>query len=273
MAIKESKAVIKEVLQYWKSELESKQDSTKRSTFITKKTTHLEKLITQLDSDQVKPKDLRRIDSQINDLVIVSLKVKKPKLAEKLSQVYKAEEAFKHKYFKETYHDKKMLLSFNDQLLSDDTKFLKEKNEENKARTSNSNNALVANFTFSAFYTAIIIAGLALVSFPAIGIAAFAVAMSILIGKTTFDDKQLIKENHENLLLKDDILTDISKTLDSNQEKDDQIEQPPLQRELSNDSPKPIIETDKSQPTGQSVSEIDRILETEKNSQQSSRSR
>jgi hypothetical protein len=235
MAIKESKTVIKEVLEYWKQELESKQNPSAKSNFITKRTAHLEKLITQLDSDQIKSKDLRKIDKQINRLVILSLKAKNPELADKLSQIYKTEEAFQDKKYRYIYFDKMTLLSYDKAQLTNEANFGIEENAKKISKESKYNNIQNGMDLFSAIYIAASVTLVILMAFPTIAIATLAVTLSSSWLVSSFNERKQISEFKEAQLMSKEILQDISKTLTQDHQQEVMTTIKPMtQREQTN---------------------------------------
>ncbi len=235
MAIKESKTVIKEVLEYWKQELESKQNPSAKSNFITKRTAHLEKLITQLDSDQIKSKDLRKIDKQINRLVILSLKAKNPELADKLSQIYKTEEAFQDKKYRYIYFDKMTLLSYDKAQLTNEANFGIEENAKKISKESKYNNIQNGMDLFSAIYIAASVTLVILMAFPTIAIATLAVTLSSSWLVSSFNERKQISEFKEAQLMSKEILQDISKTLTQDHQQEVMTTTKPMtQREQTN---------------------------------------
>lgn len=235
MAIKESKTVIKDVLEYWKQELESKQNPSAKSNFITKRTAHLEKLITQLDSDQIKSKDLRKIDKQINRLVILSLKAKNPELADKLSQIYKTEEAFQDKKYRYIYFDKMTLLSYDKAQLTNEANFGIEENAKKISKESKYNNIQNGMDLFSAIYIAASVTLVILMAFPTIAIATLAVTLSSSWLVSSFNERKQISEFKEAQLMSKEILQDISKTLTQDHQQEVMTTTKPMtQREQTN---------------------------------------
>jgi hypothetical protein len=174
--------------------------------------------------------------------------------------MYEKEEVFKDKESRETYHNKKMLLSFDDKQLSKLTEFTKEKTEEKKEEYQNLSNAIIPTPILGiTFMLLTYVSTLALASVAPIGIAIAAGASALFVAKTGFDYKQDLAIVQEEISLKSEYLTDISQALETKQKKTHGIE-PELQQELSSSikaKPSNLQETDPQAPSNDS--HVDRL--------------